>query len=340
MKLNTIVKDLEVELENRNQENNRLKAETVNLHDQILHTRAALEQGVQERVSMDEENEYFKQRLRSLEIRINDPQVSGASCFGDDFAHDELEVSEISGICAKCRTTTDMNSRRSSMQCGVLNSSHTFRRVFNENHDRQLSEISTPKVYKRRLFDDKDNSTSELHKVKDQYWNEPEMRSLPGNAVHTDIPAALGRLFCRIKQLADPNSNSMESGRTQERASEETNNLKASLHLANRLAKELLQELHSIVNHDIRCLEGHVASNGVVGKSIKNLQLLLLENADVGLCLFYILSSKASSLAPHKFIQEFSIDGAINSEDDLVAKNVRTIFTCGLLDGIRTNFLL
>lgn len=344
MKLHSVVKDLEVELENCNQENNRLKAETVNLHDQILHTRAALEQRVQERISMDEENEFFKQRLRSLEMRINDdryPQFSGASCFGDDFAHDAHdEASERSGICAKCQSTTDRNSRRSSMPCGLLSSSCTFRRVFNENQDRQESEISMPKVYKRRLFDDKDNSTSQLHQEKDQYWNEPRMKFVPGNAAHTDdIPAALGRLLCRVKQLADPSSINMESGSAHDRASDETNNLKASVHLANRLGKEHLQELRSLANLDILCSEGHVASNGAVDKSIKSLQLLLLENADVALCLFYNLSSKESSLAPlkfHQFMQEVAKDGASNPEDYVVTENVRTHLTCGLLDSICT----
>ncbi|KAG0628986.1 hypothetical protein M758_1G068000 [Ceratodon purpureus] len=327
MKLHGLVKDLEVELENRNRENTRLKADAMNLHDQLMHTREALEQRDQERVSMDEENEFCKQRLRSLELRIQDDrdqQFSIASRFGDDFAGDALEVNEISGICATCQYSTDVNSQRSSMQCGVFNSDCTFRRFSNENQNAQLSEILMHKVNKRRLFDDKDNSTFQAQEGKDQYWNESRTRSAPGNTAHTDdIRAALGRLCCRIKQLADPDVKRTESGRKQHRISQEAKNLKASFHLANRLGRELLQELHSIVNHDMECLEGHVALNGAVGKSLETLQVLLLSNAEVGLGLFHSLSSKESILGVHKLqqlMQEVANDGASNLEDDVLRK--------------------
>jgi len=226
------------------------------------------------------------------------------------------------------------------MQCSE---NSTFSKVFDENQDKQISELSIPKVYKRRLFDDKDNSSSEVHEEKDQYWNEPRKRFVPGNAADTDdISAALSRLFCRAKQLAGLSSNSTKSGSIHDRVSDETNNLKASLHLAHRLAKELLQELYSNINHDVRCLEDHVVSNGVVGNNMKTLQLLLLENADIGLRLFYNLSSKESTVAPHKFHQfllEVAKDRAI-SPDVCVAKSVRTHLTCGLFDFILYQFSL
>ena len=327
MKLHGIVKDLEVELENRTQENSRLKADAMNIHDQLLHTREALERRVQESVSMDEENEFCKQRLRSLEMRIQDDQYqqfSSASRFGDDLADDVLEVNEISGICGKCQYSTDMNSQRSSTQCEIFNSEFTFRRLPGESKNTQLPEILMHKVNKRRLFDDQDHSTFQVQEEKGQYWNEPGTRSALGNTIHNDdIRAALSRLCCRVKQLADPDVKMMESGIKQHKISQEAKNLKASLHLANRLGRELLQELHNIVNHDIECLEGHIASNGAVGEVLNTLQVLMLENAEIGLTLFHNLSSKGSLLGANifqQFMQEIANVGASNRDDDVDRK--------------------
>ncbi|KAG0618428.1 hypothetical protein M758_4G063400 [Ceratodon purpureus] len=82
-----------------------------------------------------------------------------------------------------------------------------------------------------------------------------------------------------------------------------TLDMKSSLHLANHLGNELLQVLHSIENRDLRSLDDHTASEETVGKSLKALQVTLLESAHVGLRLFSNLSSKEPSLASTKLQQ-------------------------------------
>lgn len=66
------MKEMEVELKNCHQENSELRAKTANLHEQLLLTRAALEQGVQEKACMVEETKVFNQNPHSLEMRIQD----------------------------------------------------------------------------------------------------------------------------------------------------------------------------------------------------------------------------------------------------------------------------
>lgn len=108
------------------------------------------------------------------------------------------------------------------------------------------------------------------------------------------ILAAMNCLCCRIKQLGG-SAATMDLNKK-----EQSKNLKLSLTLANRLATQLLEELHSIVNHDFRCLDSHVSANGPVGQTLEALQVLLLESADAALCLFYKTWSKDPSVTSEK----------------------------------------
>lgn len=340
-KLHGVVKDLEIELEKCNEENKRLKSETALLQEQVLHAREALEQEAQERVSMDEQNEFFKQRLRSLEMRIQgdiNQQCNEVSCSGVDFEPDVLEVNESNEICSECQSFADNSIQRPLMLSGALIGGCVSRRFPNENHDRQMSEILMHKIHKRRLFDDDDSSVFQIAEDRDQDWTGSRIRPTPGNAAYSDdILAALSRLCCRFKQLSGSGVKKIESFTKDFGAPQERKNLKASLHLAYQLGRSLLQELQRIINHDIQCLETHVASKGTIGKSLEALQMLLLECADVGLCLMHNLSSKEPSFTSQ--VIQVANDGASYRGDDFICKNVRrSPLTCGLLDGIFTIF--
>ena len=327
------MKDMEVKLKNCHQENIQLRAKSMNFHEQLLNTRAVLEQGVQERVLTDEEDEFPKKNLCSLEMRIQDDHYqgfSGTSCLKDDFAHGKLEGNEIRDIFTLCRSSRNENNRQSSMQYGVLNTDSTLRKSLNEAQDTQMSEIFMHEVSTRRLFDDKYSLNFQMHcEENSQNWNESRSRLALGNAAHgDDTLAAFSHLCSRIEQCADPAAKEEEFSRKVPTVSQEAKDLKSSLHLANRLGNELLQVLHSIENHDLRCLEGHAASKGTVGKSLEALQVLLLESAHVGLRLFSNLSSKESSLAPTKLqqlIHEVANVGASFFQDCSATEKVRTV---------------
>ncbi|XP_024371435.1 uncharacterized protein [Physcomitrium patens] len=322
-KLHGVVKDLEIELEKCNEENKRLKSETALLQEQVLHAREALEQEAQERVSMDEQNEFFKQRLRSLEMRIQgdiNQQCNEVSCSGVDFEPDVLEVNESNEICSECQSFADNSIQRPLMLSGALIGGCVSRRFPNENHDRQMSEILMHKIHKRRLFDDDDSSVFQIAEDRDQDWTGSRIRPTPGNAAYSDdILAALSRLCCRFKQLSGSGVKKIESFTKDFGAPQERKNLKASLHLAYQLGRSLLQELQRIINHDIQCLETHVASKGTIGKSLEALQMLLLECADVGLCLMHNLSSKEPSFTSQ--VIQVANDGASYRGDDFICKN-------------------
>nr|XP_024371437.1 kinesin-like protein KIN-7O isoform X3 [Physcomitrium patens]PNR57254.1 hypothetical protein PHYPA_004248 [Physcomitrium patens] len=325
-KLHGVVKDLEIELEKCNEENKRLKSETALLQEQVLHAREALEQEAQERVSMDEQNEFFKQRLRSLEMRIQgdiNQQCNEVSCSGVDFEPDVLEVNESNEICSECQSFADNSIQRPLMLSGALIGGCVSRRFPNENHDRQMSEILMHKIHKRRLFDDDDSSVFQIAEDRDQDWTGSRIRPTPGNAAYSDdILAALSRLCCRFKQLSGSGVKKIESFTKDFGAPQERKNLKASLHLAYQLGRSLLQELQRIINHDIQCLETHVASKGTIGKSLEALQMLLLECADVGLCLMHNLSSKEPSFTSQ--VIQVANDGASYRGDDFICKNRST----------------
>lgn len=320
-KLHGKVKDMEVELRNCHQENSRLKEKTMNLHDQLLHARAALKRRVQERISMDEENEFFKQRLCSLELRIQEDRnqlFNGAPYFEDEFSHDEREDNEMKEMsCATCRSSTNKSIRRSPMQYGIFNSYYTLWKFLDETQDTQISDILMREASKRRLFGENDRSSFEIHHEENsQNWNESRSRPAPGNAAHSDDTFfALSHFSCRFKQFADPSIKRKEPGREEPTLSQETKNLKLSLYLANRLGSELLQELYSIVNHDILCLKVHAASKGTVGKSLEALQVLLVECANVGLRLFATLSSVAPTKL-QQLIQEVTNNWASAYPED------------------------
>lgn len=325
-KLHGVVKDLEIELEKCNEENKRLKSETALLQEQVLHAREALELEAQERVSMDEQNEFFKQRLRSLEMRIQgdiNQQCNEVSCSGVDFEPDVLEVNESNEICSECQSFADNSIQRPLMLSGALIGGCVSRRFPNENHDRQMSEILMHKIHKRRLFDDDDSSVFQIAEDRDQDWTGSRIRPTPGNAAYSDdILAALSRLCCRFKQLSGSGVKKIESFTKDFGAPQERKNLKASLHLAYQLGRSLLQELQRIINHDIQCLETHVASKGTIGKSLEALQMLLLECADVGLCLMHNLSSKEPSFTSQ--VIQVANDGASYRGDDFICKNRST----------------
>lgn len=309
------VKELENQLKNCKQENIDLRTENVKLHDQVLQTQTALEQGVQERVSMDEENKFFRERLRSLEMGIQDDchqQSDGAFDCEDDLAHESPTVILDSNMCAVCQTTSDKNTEGYSTQVEALGSKDLA-----VNFETLVS-----KVNKRRLFDSIDDGLG-------QAFGEYELekpQSCDEVSVEVDyglqkkfmgrgdgIVSALSCLCCRIKQLVDPVASEVEFGRKEPRVAQAGTSLKVALNRARNLASQLLKDLHVIVDHDTQCLESHLMSKGTVATNLEALQLVLLQTADVALCLFHKLCSTEPQMIYKKlqqFVHEVLGDGA------------------------------
>lgn len=333
------VKDLEDQLKNSKQENIDLRTENVNLHDQVLQTQTALEQGVQERVSMDEENKFFRERLRSLEMGIQDDchqQSDGAFDGEDDLARESPTVILHSNMCAVCQSTNDKNTEGYSTQVEALGSKDLAGKF----------ESLVSKVNTRRLFDSIEEglgqAVGEYELEKPQCCDDVSLEvdyGLQKKFMGREdiIVTALSCLCCRIKQLVDPVASEVDFGRKKPRVAQAGTSLKVALNRARNLASQLLKDLHVIVNHDAQCLESHLMSKGTVATNLEALQLVLLQTADVALCLFHKLCSTDPQMMYKKLqqlVHEVLGDGAkstvIEAHADTLNKVINAFFVLTL----------